>query len=216
MADGGKGFTIEAATLHAEAPDLETLATPDMTVLRLGRRAPPALPLNVFGSEWARWTGATAEAYSAPPDYVAAPLLASASALIGHARWALVPGPEWKEPPHLWAGTVGDSGSSKSPGADCLLRGVLPIIEQRMLGDFPDKIRDYRAAAELQKAADERWQADVRTVQKRGNPPPLPPEGEAPTEPQAPRLRQSDVTIVRPRRSSTARVSRARKKGGLG
>lgn len=167
---------------------------PDMTVLRLGRRAPPLLPLNVFGPAWANWIEAAAKAAAAPPDYVALPLLAAASALIGHARWAQAT-PGWREPPHIWAGTVGDSGSSKSPGADALLRDVLPVIEQRMLGDFPDRLREWKVKAETHASVQEKWKDDLRTAQKAGNAPPLPPAEGAPAEPQAPRLTQSDVTV---------------------
>ena len=104
-------------------------ADPDMAVLRLHRRPPPALPLAVFGDEWGRWIADAAEAAACPPDYVAVPLLASVSAVIGHARWAQAT-PGWSEPPHLWMADVGDSGVGKSPGADCLLRDVLPEIER--------------------------------------------------------------------------------------
>ena len=56
-------------------------AEPDMAVLRLHRRLPPQLPMSVVGPVWEAWISATA----CPPDYVLAPLLASVSALIGHA-----------------------------------------------------------------------------------------------------------------------------------
>ena len=170
-------------------------ADPDMAVLRLHRRPPPALPLAVFGDEWGRWIADAAEAAACPPDYVAVPLLASVSAVIGHARWAQAT-PGWSEPPHLWMADVGDSGVGKSPGADCLLRDVLPEIERRMLADFPDRLREWHVAAELAKAATETWQKEVRTAQKQGKAPPLPPPQTGP-EPQAPRLRQNDVTIER-------------------
>src|SRR5205814_5594016 len=104
---------------------------------------------------------ATVDAAACPPDYVAAPLLAAASALIGHARWAEAT-PGWTEPPHLWLGVVGDSGNGKSPGADCLMRDVLSVIERKMLGDFPDRLRGWRASFEFEKAAAERWQQEVR------------------------------------------------------
>ena len=68
--------------------DLDSLADPDMTILCHSRRPPPPLPLAVFGAAWADWIKSAADAAAAPPDYVAAPLLAAASALIGHARWA--------------------------------------------------------------------------------------------------------------------------------
>jgi Protein of unknown function (DUF3987) len=121
---------------------------PDMGVLRLNRRPPPGLPLRVFEPAWEEWIVTAAKAAACPTDYVAAPLLASASALIGHARWAEAT-PGWAEPPHLWIGAVGDSGNGKSPGADCLMRDVLPEIERRMLADFPDRLREWRAGIEL-------------------------------------------------------------------
>ena len=183
------GFTIH------DAPAPEPWPDPDMGVLRLHRREPPPLPLDVFGKMWRQWLEGAAEAACCPVDYVAAPLLASASGLIGNARWAQAT-EGWAEPPHLWCGVVGDSGSGKSPGADALMRHVLPQVEARMAADFPDQLREWRAAAEAHAAAVERWKADVRTAQKQNAAPPLPPAEDAvPDEPQAPRLRQTDVTI---------------------
>jgi ABC-type glutathione transport system ATPase component len=72
-----------------------------------------------------------------------------ASVLVGNARWA--------EPPHLWLGVVGDSGTGKSPGADCLLGEILPEIERRMLADYPDRLREWFAQHELAKAAKLQW-----------------------------------------------------------
>jgi hypothetical protein len=169
---------------------------PDRGVLRLHRRAPPEIPIGVFGPAWGPWIIAAAEAAACSPDYVAAPLLASVSALIGHARWAQAT-PGWAEPPHLWIGTVGDSGDGKTPGADCLMRDVLPEIESKMIADYPDRLREWRASVEFAKAADERWRNEVRTAQKNGTPAPLPPTATAGPEPQSPRLRQNDVTIER-------------------
>ncbi len=170
-------------------------ADPDMAVLRLHRRPPPVLPLDVFGADWGHWISDAAVAAACPPDYVVAPLLASASALVGHARWAQAT-LGWSEPPHLWVADVGDSGNGKSPGADCLLRDVLPEIEHRMLADFPDRLQAWRVGAELAKAAKEVWQDEVRAAQKQGKAPPSPPPEPGP-EPQVPRLRQNDVTIER-------------------
>ncbi len=125
---------------------------------------------------------------------MAAPLLAGASALIGHARWAQAT-PGWAEPPHLWIGAVGESGNGKSPGADCLMRDVLPEIERRMHGDYPDQLRRWRATVEFEKAAVGRWREEVRKAEKAGASAPLPPIETAGPEPQVPRLRQNDVTI---------------------
>ena len=167
---------------------------PDMGVLRLHRRPPSKIPIEVFGPAWGDWIVAAAEAAACPPDYVAAPLLASTSVLIGNARWPQA-SPGWSEPPHLWVSGVGDSGDGKSPGADCLLRDVLPEIERLMVADHPERLREWRASVEFAKAADQRWEEDVRAAQKRGAPPPLPPIRTTGPEPQSPRLRQNDVTI---------------------
>jgi hypothetical protein len=186
-------LAVARATGDAPPP---AWGAPDMEALRLHRRPPPTLPIEVFGSRWGEWIRIAAEAAGCPLDYVVAPLLASASALIGHARWAQA-APGWAEPPYLWIGGVGDSGNGKSPGADCLMRDVLPELERRMLADFPDRLREWRASVELTKAKDEAWKQDVRDAQRRGSLPPLPPVAAGGPEPQAPRLRQADVTIER-------------------
>lgn len=169
---------------------------PDLEVLRQHRWPPPPLPLETFGL-WGEWIAGAAEAAAAPADYVALPLLAAASALIGNARWARA-APGWAEPPHLWSGIVGNSGDSKSPGGDTLLRDVIPEIERRMVGDYPEQLRDWQAAQAAAKAAEERWNSEVCDAVKAGRAPPLPPSAIIVLpEPQKPRLRQHDVTIER-------------------
>jgi Protein of unknown function (DUF3987) len=180
--------------LAPEVTALDLWPEPDIGVLRQHRRAPPKLPIEVFGPGWGDWITAVAEAAACPTDYVTVPLLAGTSVLIGHARWPQASA-GWSEPPHLWVGGVGDSGDGKSPGADCLFRDVLPEIERRMVADYPDRLREWRASVEFEKAADQRWEEDVRVAQKGGAPPPLPPVRTTGPEPQSPRLRQNDVTI---------------------
>jgi hypothetical protein len=192
----GRGMPPIGGEVHpfvAKAAPVEW-REPDLDVMRLHRRPPPPLPIKVFDPGWENWIVTTAEAAASPPDYVALPLLAAASTLIGNARWAQAT-PGWSEPPHLWVAAVGDSGTSKSAGADCLMRDVLPEIERRMLADFPDRLREWRAALEFERVADEKWKSEVRDAQKRGAPAPLPPQSTTGPEPQAPRLRQSDVTV---------------------
>jgi hypothetical protein len=196
MSPGKGSAAIQNLIGGAEQIVPEPWPEPDMGVLRLHRRPPPALPVRVIGSAWSGWIETAAEAAACPPDYVVAPLLVAASALIGHARWAQAT-PGWAEPPHLWLGAVGDSGTNKSPGADCLHRDVLPEIERRMAANFPDRLREWRAASEFDRAAEKRWEDEVRHAQKRGTSAPLPPRHEAGPEPQEPRLRQHDVTIER-------------------
>jgi hypothetical protein len=169
---------------------------PDMGVLQLRRRPPPILPLEVFGKQWGQWISDAAAAASCPPDYVALPLLAAASALIGHARWAKAT-ETWKEPPHLWMGSVGDSGDGKSPGADSLMRDILPEIEDRMLGDFPDRHQEWRAAVAFDKAAIKRWEEEQRAAIKEGKTfdKPMPRPTVRDVEPQRPCLRHNDITV---------------------
>jgi hypothetical protein len=64
-----------------------------------------------------------------------------------------------------------------------------------MMGDFPERLLEWKAANEAAKAKEETWRDEVRTAQKKGTPPPNPPSDSALAEPQAPRLRQNDVTI---------------------
>ena len=158
-----------------------------------GRRQP--LPLEVFGETWGQWLLDAADAAACPVDYVVAPLLSSVSALIGNSRWAQA-WPGWGEPPHLWAVVVGDSGTGKSPGADCLMRDVLPTIERRMIGDYPDRLREWQAAVEFDKIAMKRWKDEVREAQEKKKPlPPIPKPTASDIAPEKPRLRQHDVTV---------------------
>ena len=78
--DNTPGFT------RRDAPTDPVWGDPDMSVLRLNRRPPPTLPLEeVFGPAWAPWVIETAAAAGCSPDYVAIPLLAAVSVLIGNA-----------------------------------------------------------------------------------------------------------------------------------
>jgi hypothetical protein len=193
--DTGPKRKIDTEKPKGNGADSADWGEPDMGVLRLRRRPPPTLPLEVFGETWKQWLLDAAAAAACPVDYVVAPLLASVSTLIGNARWAQASS-GWSEPPHLWIVAVGDSGTGKSPGADCLLRDVLPEIERRMVGDYPDRLREWQAAAEFDKIAKKRWQDDLRTAQENKKPlPPMPRPVASDIAPEKPRLRQHDVTI---------------------
>ena len=175
----------------------EAWPEPDMAVLRLQRRDAPNLPIEIFGERWSGLIRNNAEASACPMDYVAAPLLAAASAVIGHARWPRA-GETWAEPPHLWCASVGDSGDGKSPGADMLYRHVMPEMERRLAIDFPDQLREAQAAIEVALAKHENWKAEVRNAIKDGKTPsPSQPPPPVPEEPIAPRLVLSDATIER-------------------
>jgi hypothetical protein len=192
---GVKASAKADATPKGNGVDGSGWGEPYMGVLQLRRRRPPALPLEVFGDTWGQWLLDAAPAAACPVGYVVAPLLSSVSTLIGNARWAQA-WPGWSEPPHLWTVVVGDSGTGKSPAADSLMRDVLPTIERRMVGDFPDRLREWQAAVEFDKVAKKRWLDDFRTAQENKKPlPPMPMRTAPDIAPEKPRLRQHDVTI---------------------
>jgi hypothetical protein len=181
--------TIKGATVEeVEWPQ------PDPGVLNVYRREPPAFPLAVLGEAWGMWVGDAAEASACPVDYVALPLLSSASALIGHARWAEA-APGWAEPPVLWTGTVGDSGVGKTHAAACVLNQVLPPLERRMRADYADRFTEWAVDYDLAKAKTAAWQAAARKAEKKGETPPEHPPLYDIEEPQEPCLRQTDFSV---------------------
>jgi len=138
---------------------------PTLSILTRSAAPPPALPINAFGPLWADWIAHAAEGANAPPDYVALPLLAAASALIGNAIWAKA-WHGWAEPPVLWCGSVGNPSSGKSPGAAPVLSGVMRIVEARMSRDYPEAIERWNMAAEIARAVLKNWESAVAKAVK--------------------------------------------------
>jgi hypothetical protein len=166
---------------------------PDLSVLHEGRRRPPELPIEVFGP-WVEWITATAAGCSAPADYVAASLLASAAATIGNARW-VSPWGGWKEPCALWVGLVGKPSSGKSPAMSPILE-IMRKIEMGMAEGFEEKFIEWESTKETAKIERENWQTEVKHAVKENTPPPLMPEAaREPEMPVRPRIITSDATI---------------------
>jgi hypothetical protein len=180
-------------TIGTDARDQDGWPEPDMSAARQNRRAPPPLPVEVFGPMWSDWIAAAAEGAACPADYVAAPLLAAASMLIGNARW-VSPWQGWKEPPALWVGIVGDPSANKSPGADPVLE-ILRSLENEMASGFEATHREWATAREAAKCARDSWAKDVATAGKDGAPAPtMPTSAVEPPEPMRPRILISDAT----------------------
>jgi hypothetical protein len=168
-------------------------SVPDLAAAYQNRRAPPTLPVDVFGSFWADWLATAAEGASCPVDYVAGPFLAAAGMLIGNARW-VSPWQGWKEPPVLWIANVGDPSSGKSPGADPVL-DILSTIEVGLAADFETIHREWDTAREAARCARESWEKDVKTAVGMNHPPPIKPANAVdPAEPKRARVRVGDVT----------------------
>ena len=179
----------------ADAVPLEIArsARPDMSVLKAGRRNPPKFPVEALGLFWGCWVEEMAEAASAPADYVAAPLLASAAALIGNSC-AVSPFPNWTEPSVLWTAAVGDPSSGKSPGAAPVSRAIAMLEAERNLG-FDDRHRDWLTKQEFALAVEAAWKTELKIAQKAGRSAPARPDAaNIPPEPQRPRLRIADST----------------------
>jgi len=169
---------------------------PDSSLLRRGRRRPVAFPEKVLAPEWDQWVRDTAKSAGAPPDYVAAPLLAAMASVIGNARVAS-PWDGWIEPAILWVGIVGDPSSGKSPGSDPVLAMVREI--EREIGEsFDETYRQWKTDVASAEIIKETWSVKVRDAVKTGADVPIMPQGAiAPPEPERPRIITNDATPER-------------------
>ena len=166
---------------------------PELGIVAPHRAPPPALPLPVFGPRWASWIADAAAAKSAPPDFVAAPLLPAVGGLIALQRRAS-PWAGWTEPAVLWVADVGNPSSGKSPAIDAVA-DIIRTLEAELNDDFPDRRRQWKTdkvEADLRRAA---WEDEAKTAVKKGFKPPLmPADCEEPEPPHERRLLTNDVT----------------------
>jgi hypothetical protein len=184
MADG---FTIRAAKPAAPAPN--------MAILSRSAAPAPAMPVDVFGPFWRFWLIRTAEGSNAPVDYVAMPLLAVASALIGNARWAAA-WPGWAEPPALWCCSVGNPSQGKSSGAAPVTRDALRTVEADMGRDYPAELERWETLAKVGRIATKAWEKAVAAAIMKGDPvPERPKEAAIPPKPIRPRASATDATV---------------------
>lgn len=170
-------------------------AQPEMGFLSRNRLPAPPLPVYVFGPWWARWIELTAAGANAPPDYVAAALLAVVSAVIGNARWARG-WAGWSEPPALWCASVGNPSSGKSPGAAPVMRDVLGLVEMHLARNHPDELAKWKETAKVAELIEKHWEKDVTAAVKLGGEtPPKPREATHRPAPVRPRVRVADTTV---------------------
>ncbi|GEO18686.1 DUF3987 domain-containing protein [Microvirga aerophila] len=185
-----RGFgTIGTIGTRAES----VWSEPELSYLGSGRSQPVPFPVELLGSSWGNWCQAHAQARCVPVDYVAAGLLASASALIGNARWAMA-GPEWREPSVLWLTVVGSPSAGKSPGLDPVL-AIIRQIERSAIEALRPEREAYHEALELARARQADWQAKVREALKKDDVPLARPADAVEPEPvPLPRLMVGDTT----------------------
>ncbi len=188
-----KNDAPKSARARSALPLVTDWTDPDMTVLCHGRRKPPALPLEGFGPWWEEWIQAAAECGGCSPDYVAMPLLSAAAMCLGNARW-ISPWDGWKEPPVLWCGSVGDSGSNKSPGTDAV-KEALGVLQCEMASGFGPVRRAYLTSVQVAKVSKELWDKEVKLAKKLDIPvPDIPDDAVEPQKPVVPRIVIQDTT----------------------
>lgn len=166
---------------------------PDLSILTSHRAPAPTLPLDLFGGFWARYIADAAAEKSAPPDFVALPLISLVGAAIANVRRGS-PWPGWSEPPVINTASVGKPSSGKSPGAD-VASELASALEQEWNLDFEERERRYRTARAEAEARREVWAREVKEAVARGNAPPVEPEAaKLPDPPEERRLVISDTS----------------------
>lgn len=183
-----------AHKIESEGEEVELWRSPDMSVLSAGRRTPPVMPPELFGSAWGLLRD-LAEGAGAPVEYVAVSYLAVAASLIGGKRRVRpYSTSNWAEPCILWTAVVGDPSSNKSPAIDAAT-GPLRDIETDLARNYADRLAAWEADAEragVEKAA---WKEAVKNAVKDGvGTPPLPSGAVEPEKPQRRRLSVMDAT----------------------
>lgn len=179
----------------AKSPgDLDWPAEIDDRLLHPAQADPPACPVaETFGPRIAGWIIQTAETRSAPPDYVVAPLLSVASAIIANAR-EVMPWDNWREPALLWTMAIGLPSSGKSPALSAVLAAV-SRAEAPLRDRAATELAAYDARAAFATEAMAVWQERAKAAAKAGDdPPPMPPETDPGPKPVAPRLAVMDAT----------------------
>ena len=176
----------------ASCDDWETI---DASILSDHKHPAPELPLEVFGEKWASWVSEQAASKSAPNDYVAATLLASAASLIGNSRRVSA----WngfEQPSILWVARVGNPSSGKSPAADPV-HEIFHQLEKELVEAHREALREWEQASELAKAERAAWDAKVKASFKEGGTPAgdLPITACEPDRPRYPHLSMTDATI---------------------
>lgn len=167
----------------AQSTNLDQSDWPDPDWSVLAPEIPvPAFPLDTFAPSLAGWCRDAAAASSAPEDYVAGTLLATAASLIGNSRKAHAFG-TFTEPAILWLALVGEPSAGKSPAMRPLLKH-LKAMEGAYAETLKTAMRDHEALkqeAVLRKAA---WEQDVKERVKAGQAaPPLPADAAEPAPP---------------------------------
>lgn len=138
-------------------------------------------PVEALPVPLAEYVRQGAAALGCDPAYLALPVLAVAAAAIGNTRTIRLKR-GWEEACILWAATVGDSGTLKTPA---YLKAVAQVfrLQKRLLDEYKQLFQAYQEQ-------EAEYQAAKRRAKQDGSDP-----GEAPEEPLLKRLVCSDTTV---------------------
>ena len=158
-------------------------------------------PTDVLPNVVASFIREGAAALGCDESYVALPLSAMLASAVGNSRRIRLKR-TWSEPGTIWAVTVGESGTLKSPAHDLAMK-PLRSVQEAALKEHGDRMREYARGKALYASKLDEWR---KSGQKKGEPQPDPP-----TEPVAVRYVVSDCTVEAARRlagTTTARFAR--------
>ena len=153
----------------------------------------PVLEEDALPHGWSQWIAAEAAARGCPADYVAAALIAAASAWIGNSRHISAT-PSWTQPPHLWVALIGPPSTGKTPALQPFVEASR-TLERDAEPLWQTECTRHALIIEIAKEAEERWRADVKTaIKQRVTPPERPADTEVPAAPPRPRTIAMDTT----------------------
>jgi Protein of unknown function (DUF3987) len=167
--------------------------TPDVRLVDDDRTPAPPLDDAALPSGWGTWITQEAASRACPRDYVAASLIAAASAWIGNARHAAATA-TWSEPPHIWLALIGEPSMGKTPAERPIIEAC-GTIERDAEPGWQAAMVEHAGLVEGARAIKEQWCAAVREAIKGGrSAPERPPGVDAPPEPPKPRVLAMDAT----------------------
>jgi hypothetical protein len=188
---------VSSFRVITEAPEVnpkDLWPEPDMRLVEDDRPFAPELEEKALPAGWWHWVCAEAEARGCPPDYLAAGLITSASALLGNARWARAI-ETWAEPPNLWTVLIGPPSIGKTPGLRPFVDGCRTIERNEMTAWQQANAR-HQTLVEKARLKEEEWKEQVKQAVKgkKSEPPARPVEADAPNPPPMPRVLAMDAT----------------------
>lgn len=140
-------------------------------------------PVTVFPSPISDYIQAAADAIGCDPSFIALPMLACLAQAIGNKRVIRLKH-TWQEPPNIWAGIIGNSGTHKTPALQAATK-FLHQLQSEALAEHSENLSTYEIEFAQYEKEFSQWKRKKSDEQ-----PPWKPE-----EPKCTRFITSDCTI---------------------